>query len=223
MKKSLCIIFIMSFIAGSVKLFAQESSDTTKVLLPDKIVLTGFGAPYVEFSSVENQFAVCLGGGAAFMVNHAFFLGGYFEGIMTKHYREDLKTFVNIEEPKIAFAHGGIWTGYVIKHKKPVHGGVSLKLGWGEINLEGDGYDYNPDLDYDFKDRIFTVIPQVELELNMTQWFRINIGAGYRFVTGIDAEYLDVKGNPAQFYDKRDYNSPVGTITLLFGGKEKAR
>lgn len=98
-----------------------------------------------------------------------------------------------------------------------------MKLGWGEIDLDGDGHTYNPDLDYDFRDRIFTVQPQVEMELNMTKWFKINIGVGYRFVTGIDAVYLNEQNKPVNFYNTSDFNSPVGTISLIFAGHNKHR
>ena len=195
MKKIVSLFFILSLFTGMIQLYAQQEEETTQSILSDKTVISGFGSPFVEFSSVNNQFAVCVGGGGALMIDHTFFIGGYFEGITTNHYMPDLSEFVNIEEPGISFEHGGIWMGYVYKPKKAVHGGLSIKLGWGEIDLEGDGYNYNPDLDYDFRDRIFTVQPQVEVEFNMTKWFKINVGAGYRIVTGIDATYQDDQGN----------------------------
>lgn len=221
MKKTLYLSIILSLLIGMIKLQAQQEEDTTQFLLSEKVVLSGFGSPFVEFSSLNNQFAVCVGAGGALMINHAVFIGGYFEGLTTNHYMDDLETIVNMEDPKISFEHGGIWLGYVYKHKKPVHGGVSMKLGWGEIDLEGDGYNYNPDLDYDFRDRIFTILPQIEMELNMTKWFKINIGVGYRFVTGIDATYFDDQNNQVKFYNNGDFNSPVGTISLIFGGHDK--
>lgn len=221
MKKIIFITLIMSLIMGLQRIFAQAEPDSTRYLLSEKTVLSGFGGPFVEFSSVDDQFAVCLGGGAAMIVNKTFYIGGYFEGIMTNHYRQDLQTFVNIEKPRIVLEHGGIWMGYVYKHQKPVHGALSMKLGWGEIDLEGDGHEYNPAFNYDFRDRIFSVIPQLELELNMTRWFRINIGVGYRIIAGIDATYPDQTGNEVDFYDKGDFNSPVGTVTLIFGGHKK--
>lgn len=221
MKKIVSLFFILSLITGMMQLYAQQEEETTQSILSDKTVLSGFGSPFVEFSSVNNQFAVCVGGGGALMIDHTFFIGGYFEGITTNHYMPDLKELVNIEEPRISFEHGGIWMGYVYKPKKAIHGGLSMKLGWGEIDLEGDGYNYNPDLDYDFRDRIFTVQPQVEVEFNLTKWFKINVGAGYRIVTGIDATYLDDQGNSMNFYNTSDFNSPVGTIALIFGGPGK--
>jgi hypothetical protein len=220
MKRIMLLSFILGFTACIVKLHAQSAGDSTQYLLSEKTVISGIGGPFIDFSSVNNEFAVCLGGAAAMLVNHSLFIGGYFEGIMTNHYRPDLKTIVDAEKPKIALEHGGIWLGYVYKHQKAIHGGLSMKLGWGEIDLK-DGESGNPSSDYDYRDRIFAIIPQAEMELNLTQWFKVNVGLGYRIVTGIDATYPDGEGNLVDFYDKGDFNSPVGTITLVFGGHKK--
>jgi len=93
-----------------------------------------------------------------------------------------------------------------------------MKLGWGEINLEGKELMDLPDNFYDFRDRIFTLIPQAEIEMNMTKWFKINVGIGYHIVTSIDATYLNNSGKLQNFYNASDFNSPVGTISLIFGG-----
>ena len=90
MKRILFLSLILSFTACISKLQAQTAGDSTKYLLSEKTVISGFGGPFIEFSSVNSEFAVCLGGGAAMLVNQSFFLGGYFEGIMTNHYRQDL-------------------------------------------------------------------------------------------------------------------------------------
>jgi len=213
-------MLISSLFTGLNRLNAQDESDSTKYLFSEKTVFSGFGSPFVEFSSVNKQFAVCFGGGGAMMINQTLFLGGYFEGIMTSHYRPDLQTIVDDENPKISFEHGGIWLGYIYNHKKAVHGGFSMKLGWGEIEL-ADGEGGNPGSDYDYTDRIFNFQPQAELELNLTKWFKVNMGFGYRIVTGIDATYQDNGGNMVNFYDSKDFNSPVGTVTLIFGGHDK--
>ena len=221
MKKTLCLLILIGFLAGIYSLSAQEESDTVRVLLPGDIVFSGFGAPFVEFSSLNGQFAVFAGAGGALMINRTIFIGAYFQGLTTIHHMEELATVVNIEKPRVSFEHGGIWMGYVIMPKKAIHGGISLKLGWGEIDLEGDELDDGVDADYDFTDRIFNIQPQVEVEFNMTKWFRINAGVGYRFVTGIDATYLDDQGNRTYFYSNNDFDSFIGTVTLIFGGGKK--
>ena len=66
------------------------------------------------------------------------------------------------------------------------------------------------------------ITPQIELEFNITSWMRVNIGAGYRVVTGIDKAY-QFKGSPntIKYYDAKDFNSPVGEVSILIGGFSK--
>ena len=40
----------------------------------------------------------------------------------------------------------------------------------------------------------------------------MNVGVGYRVVTGINKEYMG-----ELIFDKKDFNKPQGTITLMFG------
>lgn len=216
MKKTVCLFILFSLFTGIIALYAQE--DTTQYLISGKTEFSGFGGPIAEFSSVNNEFAFFMGGGGALLINQTFFIGGYGEGIVTSHYRDDLETIVNMDHPKISFEHGGFWLGYIYQHQKVIHGGLSAKLGWGEISLEGDEHIYNPGLDYDFTDHTFIILPQIEMEINLTSWFKINLGLGYRFITGVDAEYLDSNNNPVHFYDTGDFDGPLGTISLLFGG-----
>jgi hypothetical protein len=220
MKKLIFLILILCVFTGPNKIHAQGEGDSTKYLFSEKTVFSGFGSPFIEFSSVNKKFAVCFGGGGAMMINQTLFFGGYFEGIMTNHYRADLQSIVDDENPKISFEHGGIWLGYIHKQKKAIHGGLSMKLGWGEIELM-DGKGGNPRSNYNYTDRIFNIQPQAELELNLTKRVKVNLGIGYRIVTDIDATYLNDKGNRISFYDNGDFNSPIGTVTLIFGEKDK--
>jgi hypothetical protein len=216
MKKNYFLCLAFCLITGVTGLFAQREADSTKYLLSDENIFTGFGGPFVEFSSVNQEFAVSLGAGAALLIDQKVYIGGYFEGIATNHYMG-----AGRETPRISLEHGGIWMGYVYKPQKAIHGGFSLKLGWGEIDLSGNGLDNALYENNDYRDRIFAIIPQAEVEFNMTRWFKINVGVGYRIVAGIDATYMDMEEQVVDFYNKGDYNSPVGTVTFIFGGKEK--
>jgi hypothetical protein len=113
--------------------------------------------------------------------------------------------------------HGGFWLGYIHNSYKAVHLAGSVKIGWGEISLYDAYYNYDP-TDYRADDGIFVLIPQVEIEMNLTPWFKVNLAGGYRFVTGMDKEYQNSQGQWVNYYQSSDYSSPVGTISLLFGG-----
>lgn len=180
-----------------------------------KTKVSGFMAPIMEYSAIGNEFAFFMGGGAAILLNQTFFFGGYGEGLTTMHdskYSDPLKYFI-YPTGQIEFGHGGFWLGYIYKSTKPVHFGFSSKLGWGLIDLK-DYPNYYPIKEDIFRDNVFVAIPQVEIEINFFRWLKMNVGVGYRFVTGIDKPYLYTE---ELIYDKKDFNKPEATMTLMFG------
>jgi len=217
--------FLTIIIALSVNLLIAQDEKPTQYIFGNsgKLSINGFGAPIVEFSSKAGNLVVSSGGGGAVLFNQTFFFGAYGMGIASHH---DVKGLivkqtngVDITYPtmRTVFGHGGFWLGYIHHRKEAIHWGVSAKIGWGSIGL----------MDADFEeeshtkvglDQVFVFTPQVEMEMNITRWFKINIGAGYRFVDGIDKTYRNGNGELVQFYKSSDYNSPQASISLLFGG-----
>jgi len=216
MKNFFIIGFISLFIASSA--FSQEAKQIQYLFQGnEKITVSGFGGPIVEFSSINNEFALFVGGGGAVLFNHSFFIGGYGEGLTTGHYRYDLKDLSGISAPKIAFGHGGFWLGYIHQPLNAVHAGISSKIGWGQVSLYNPYFTYAPH-DYWARDGVFVFIPQLELELNLFPWFKVNIGAGYRLVSGLNKTYKDPKrGDYIQYYQNSDFSSFEGSVSFLFG------
>ena len=66
-------------------------------------------------------------------------------------------------------------------------------------------------------DQVFVLTPQLELEMNIASWFKINIGAGYRFVSGIDKKYTNSSGETANYFKSSDFNTPQASLSFLFG------
>ena len=56
-------------------------------------------------------------------------------------------------------------------------------------------------------DAVFVLEGAVNGELNITTYFRLGLGAGYRYVSDVDMEGLS----------NNDFSGPVGVITLKFG------
>ena len=212
------LILSLAIIISSVSLYAQEDNEPRYIFGGDgNISVTGFGGPFVGFNGIADKFAVFAGGGGAALFNQQFFFGGYGMGLSTKHYREDLSNITHIENPKIKFGHGGFWLGYIHQYYNAVHFGVSTKLGWGKIFII-DEYYYKEASQIKGADFVFVVNPQLDMELNFTKWLKMNIGLGYQITSGIDKTYIDADGNSFEYYDKADFNHPMGTVTFLFGG-----
>ena len=56
-------------------------------------------------------------------------------------------------------------------------------------------------------DGFFVLTPQAEIELNVAPGMKINASVGYRYVAGVQIQYLDEK----------DFSSAVGSIGFYFG------
>lgn len=226
-KYSLVILSIIGFVISAG---AQENEEKEMKFLFGKgneINISGFGGPFVGFTSMGDEFAVTTGGGGAVLFNQSFYIGGYGEGIATIH--EIDFTYVphgathntTLNNLKQNFGHGGFWIGYIHKSHQAIHWGISSKLGFGSVTLnEGT---FRTDRNDDFAwDNVFVANPQIEVEMNLLKWFKINLGFGYQFVTGFNKEYpllVEGKTDPVykKYFDSKDFNKPIGHITFCFG------
>lgn len=208
-------LLILMFVC--VSLNAQDTKETQYLFQKGNVSISGFGGFTTEFSSIQNEFAVLTGGGGAAIFNQKFFFGGYGMGLSTKHNRNDLDSIINVKDNRISFGHGGFWIGYLHNSYKAVHLSTSAKIGWGQISLYDEYYDYKDPDEYLAKDNVFVLTPQLEVELNLTSWFKINFAGGYRLVSGADKSYI-FNGISKNYYNSSDFSGPVANISFLFGG-----
>jgi len=228
MKKITLIITGLIIFCSSYQLSGQEMQYLFQNK-DGKLNVSGFGGLIVDFSSVMDEFAVGVGGGGAVIFNQAFYIGGYGIGLSTDHrvtlerYSPGEKENEILSNYRVNFGHGGFWLGYIHQSYKAIHFGASAKLGWGEVSLyQGGTYDYNHDYNSYAGDNCFVFIPQAEAEINLAKWFKINVGVGYRLVSGLNRTYQYQEpgtGNlvEKEYYDSKDFNSFTGNITLMFG------
>jgi len=207
---------IILFVLSSFTLFAQEEDKEMQYIFggQGKTKVSGFIAPIMGFSAIGNEFAFFMGGGGALLLNQTFFIGGFGEGLTTRHFTEIDNSNLYSPEGKISFGYGGFWLGYIHKSQNPIHFGASTRLGWGSIYYDQD-YDKsnnNLPVNKDYLDNVFVIVPQIEAEFNFFKWMKMNVGIGYRLVAGINKEY-----SGQLIFDKKDFNKPQATLTLCFG------
>ncbi len=159
--------------------------------------ISGFGGVFISLSSLGGDLASYTGGGGGVLLDNAFYFGGYGMGL-----NDDRRVTLEGNEYDVDFRHGGFLIGYNIKPERLVHLGVGTKLGWGSLDYNA----FAPGVD-NLTDQVFVVHPQVEAEFNMTHWFKLNLGAGYQQVIGVD-DFV---------YNESDVSSPSFEIRLLFG------
>jgi len=222
MKKIKFVTLLVVIAFTTTVCFAQEKEMNYLFGEQSKIKVTGFLGPIMEFSLVGNEFSFFAGGGGGILVNQTFLLGGYGEGLTSVHYL-NVNEYQpeNGDEPysfrtRMDFGHAGFWLGYIHKAVKPIHFAFTSKFGWGTLELKDT--DDKPDSysSDDFRDNVFVIIPQIEADFNFTKWMKMNIGAGSRFVTGVDKKYQTSTGLEPVF-DKNDLNKPQLTLSFFFG------
>lgn len=190
------LIFLPVLFALAIE--AQAQSPKT-LISNDFSQTSGFGGFMIQLQSVDGQMKALTGGGGAVIFDNRFYFGGYGLGLS-----DDLDvTFEGIEYD-VDYGHGGFLLGYVIRPADLIHFGISSKIGWGEISFQEKFLNVDP---IRYRDQVFVVSPQVEAEVNMTNWFKFNVGAGYQTTVGVDNFY----------YGSSDFNGLTVGISFIFG------
>lgn len=179
-------------------LMAQEKEYRT-IFDNQQLRISGMGGPFMQFTSVAGEFGHMMGGGGAVLLND-FYFGGYGLGLTNA-----IPDYVNDNSnDRLTLGHGGFWIGYSLFGDKPIHLSISSLIGWGEFGImQYDGY-------YPFvRDKIFVLSPTVEVELNLTRYFRLGAGATYNIYSMVDE---NLHG-----YRSSDLSSPGGFLSFKFG------
>lgn len=191
MKRKFTFYLIMLF---CISTYAQQET-----LFSNVRSIGAFGGPYIEVGSIAGEIGASVGGGGAISLDK-FFIGGYGQGTSYPDIMIDNQRW------NIRFGHGGLWFGYVTRQLKLTHFYSSFKLGWGRARLTREN---NSELD----DRSFVLTPEVGVEVNLTDFFKITLAGGYRWVNGI---------SQLPSLNNSDFSSPVGIITFRFGSFDES-
>jgi hypothetical protein len=171
----------------------------------------GYGAPVMKFTSVKGDFAFMMGGYGGWLINHSFMIGGGGYGLVTTHRPDQTarSMFGIPEADRMEFGYGGGVLEFIFHPMSVVHSSVSLLVGAGEVSYtrqDEDGFDIWSGYTKQ-RDRVFVLEPSVNIELNVTTFFRVNAGGSYRYVSGVSMYGLKNK----------DLSGPSVNIALKFG------
>lgn len=193
------LITTVFLIASLLNFNGQENIevDDDGYLLNEDVNVSGFGGPSLSFSTVNNRFALMMGGSGGIIFNDNLFFGGYGSGI-TNNVSIDSSVY---QGSYIGFASGGLWTGFVFMNKKKIHPVISVMVGWGSVSISNElGYVLD-------MDNVYVITPCLDLEMNFSDYFRLCVGIHYRKITGIEKIA----------FTNNDFSSLGGHITLKFG------
>lgn len=208
--KRVSILFFLLLLLGS-SAFSQDET-----LLGSNTDHGGFGGPVVKLTTIRGEIGSLVGGYGGWLIGHQLLLGGGGYGLVN-----DIRADASAEQRYtidqrplfVEFGYGGLVLEYVAAPSRVVHFSVMTLLGAGsatyrENRLDDWNFDSHGHSRIDRMDALFVAEPQVNIELNMTDWFRITLGGSYRFVSGLN----DLTG-----LSNTDLSGPAGSVAFKFG------
>ena len=177
--------------------FAQEET-----LIKGDIESGGFGGPVVKFTSMNGEAGILVGGRGGWIINHSLIIGGGGYGLANNI---KAKVLGPNGERYLNFGYGGVELEYVSQPARLVHLSYMVLVGGGGVNWRDENLragSMNQE-----SDTFFILEPEVNVSLNVTQYFRLSAGVSYRYVSGSSSA---VSSNP-------DLSGPSGIIVFRFG------
>jgi len=194
--KKITLSLLLMLSAGMI--LAQENDNMETIFnKPEKI--RGYLGPIINITTLDGENAYMQGFNAAAIINDHLIVGFYNLNLENNIFSNNDEYIGDI----LDFEHRGLLLGYIFMPKKAIHFSASLQTGRGNIEI------YDEPIDTWIEDKnIFILTPGIEAEFNITKFFRIGIGANYRFAMDVD-----------QFnnYENEDFSAPGGFVSFKFG------
>jgi len=205
------LIVIFGVLAVTISAFSQQDdefttkgSDEIQTLMGSNNTVGGYGAISMHYTELENRDAFIFGARGGIVMGHLVTIGlggsGFFNDT---HY--NAATGQNI---RLAGGYGGFFFEPVIMPRFPVHIAFPILIGAGGVavvSVKEEEREWNDNYKSEASDAFMVIEPGVEVELNITRFFRFCLGAYYRYTSDVTIE-------------NQDYNVPTDILQGFSGG-----
>lgn len=209
-------VFVLLVITlQSALAWAQQNSledDKPQTLMGQQIIRksNGYGAGVAKFSTLDNQFAVLAGGYGGWFINDTWMIGGGAYALVKEIAAPKPDNLTPLGRTAWNMGYGGFMLEYTANSKSLIHYSFNTLIGWGIVDKKvskTSGSDGNWDDGFD-RSNFFVAEPGANLEINVTEHFRIGAGVSYRWVSG---------SRTSGITDEK-LSAPSASISLKFGG-----
>ena len=189
--KNLVVFF--GVLAFTLSAFAQQDdentsngSDDIQTLMGKNNAVGGYGAISVQYTELESRDAFVFGARGGILMGHMVSLGlggsGFFNDV---HYDA-----VSGKDISLAGGYGGFFFEPVIMPKFPVHIAFPVLIGAGGVAVVSvnDEQNWNDNYKSEASDAFMVIEPGIEVELNITRFFRFCLGGYYRYTSDVDIQ-----------------------------------
>jgi hypothetical protein len=166
-----------------------------------------YGALTTGYSEINGKHAVLFGGRFGWLSSHVIGVGFGATGFMNEfHYDAALD-----KEVALAGGYGGVYIEPILFPRFPVHLSFPILFGAGGISYISKESDNDNNLVED-SEAFLLIEPAAEIELNLTRFCRLAIGATYRLPTSFD---IGLSGSST--VNAESIKGVSYTISLKFG------
>ena len=194
MKKIFTVLLLALMVQVS---FAQEEKveekDEMKTLFTkNNMKFTGgYIAPELKISNIHEDLGLFVGGKIGFTFNDNFSVGIAGYGLTTN----SNFTIPTDTMARIGMGYGGLSLEYTVFGNKVVHFTIPVIVGVAGVYVYEDDEDFFYDnVNNNFNDiensAAFVVEPGINIELNLFKFFRVDLGASYRLISGTSLVHL---------------------------------
>ena len=211
----ICIIIYHS----ALSLFAQNKNDRFHEYGSERRgKINMYIGPLAAFSNIGGSVTFDGGATGGVIINNKFFIGLYGQKLLTNVPRTDMAEigYPTFTDGRIKMRHYGGVLGYIHNTDKVWNWGVGGSAGTGMIELAAKG-PTNKYEDVIYDDKVIIVIPKLFVEMKMTSWFKVNMGAGFRILGMMNGVYKNQAGETKPTFKQSEYTKPEFSISLLFG------
>lgn len=202
MKKYFLVATAIAFLSFNNRLVAQDSNEAN-TLFAEGTSLSAenpgfFLAPAYGMSSMDGSVASLFNLRGGLSLKDKISFGGYFSTSLNP---------ILPESETVQAVYMDYWTlggfvEYTLSSKKAFHLTFPLYIGYGEVEMDNEIGDAGLG-----EANFFQIEPSALLEVNLHQNFRLNLGAGYRFVGQMDYRNLN----------QSDMSGLTASVGLKFG------
>lgn len=209
-----------ALLAASTLAFSATASAAPETLFGGDGTIShgGFAAPLLKVTHIDGHSRVLVGLEGAWIVNHALYVG--LSGVgMAKGIETNVVDSAG-DRQYMHMGYGGILLGMTFGSDKLLHFAFQNVIGGGNAiltpskwddgeNNQHDECDWDEDTRCSWNDTPFFVWePNLQAEINITNWMRIAAGAGYRFTWTIEEK---------NGYEGNDLGGLTASLAFKFG------
>ena len=189
MKRTALLLAILFLVINTFSQLVEDEStskkkdDEIKTLVGGSKEIGGYGGLSVLYSQIDSKDAIVFGARGGLIMGHMFAMGIGGAGFVNdSHYDFELDRNVSLTG-----GYGGMFFEPIILPKFPIHLSVPVLIGIGGVAYTSvEMREWDDEYFVEDSETFLLVEPGVEMEMNVTHFFRFTMGGYYRYTSEID-------------------------------------